>query len=88
MTVHTSVYDDTESAFGVTGTASDVRDRSTRSGDVMATVSRSSSLARVIGRACLGPFVVLGGLLLLVFGFAALAVAVQVMLVLLGHARV
>jgi len=54
----------------------------------MATVSRSSSLARVIGRAFLGPFVVLGGLLLLVFGFAALAVAVQVVRVLLGHAWV
>jgi hypothetical protein len=54
----------------------------------MATVSRSSSLARLIRWACLGPFVFLGGLLLLVFGFAALAVAVQVVRVLLGHARV
>ena len=49
----------------------------------MATASRLPSLPRVIAWACLGPFVVLGGVLLLTFGFAALAVAVRLVLVLL-----
>jgi hypothetical protein len=47
----------------------------------MSTASRSPSLVRTIAWACLGPFAVLGGFLLLIFAFAALAVAVRLALV-------
>jgi hypothetical protein len=50
----------------------------------MSAVSRSSSLLRVIKWACLGPVVVLGGLLLLIFGLSALAIAVRLMGVVLS----
>ena len=50
-----------------------------------ATASRSPSLFRVIAWACLGPFVALGGLALLVFGFGALAVGVRLLLALFRH---
>ena len=50
----------------------------------MATVRRSSSLLRVVKWATVGPFVVLGGLLVLVFAFGALAIAVRLVLTLLG----
>jgi hypothetical protein len=51
----------------------------------LSTASRSPSLLRVVGWACLGPFAALGGLALLVFGFGALAVGVRLLLVLLKH---
>jgi hypothetical protein len=50
----------------------------------MPTVSRSSSLLRVIKWASFGPFVVLGGLLLLILGLGALAIAVRLLGVLLS----
>ena len=54
----------------------------------MSTASRSSSLLRIIAWACLWPFVAVGGLALLVFGFGALAVGVRLVQVLLKHAGV
>jgi hypothetical protein len=54
----------------------------------MATVSGSPSLVRVIAWACFGPFVALGGLALLVFGFGALAIAARLLLALFGHGGV
>jgi hypothetical protein len=51
----------------------------------IATASRSPSLLRIIGWACFGPFVALGALALLVFGFGALAVGVRLLLALFGH---
>lgn len=51
----------------------------------MSTASRSPSLLRVIAWACLGPFAVVGGFAALVFGFAALAVCVRLLLALFGH---
>ena len=51
----------------------------------MATVSRPPSLLRFIAWACVGPFVALGGLALLVFGFGALAVGVRLLLALFRH---
>ena len=58
--------------------------RTTRYG-VMSRTSRSPSLLRVIAWTCLGPFAALGGLVLLVFGFGALAVGVRLVLALFGH---
>jgi len=52
----------------------------------MSTASRSLSLLRIVAWACFGPFVALGGLVLLVFGFGALAVGVRLLLALFGHA--
>ena len=58
----------------------------TRGGDMStASASRSPWLFRVIAWACLGPFVALGGLALLVFGFGALAVGVRLLLALFRH---
>jgi len=54
----------------------------------MSTASSSHSLVRVVAWACLGPFIALGGLLLFVFGFAALAVAFRLVFVLLKQAGV
>jgi len=51
----------------------------------MATAFRAPSLLRVIAWACFGPFVALGGLALLVFGFGALAIGVRLLLALFGH---
>jgi len=39
----------------------------------------------VIAWACLGPFVAVGGLALLVFGFGALAIGVRLVLALFGN---
>jgi hypothetical protein len=52
----------------------------------MSTVSRSSSLPRVIACACLAPFVALGGLALLVFGLAALAIGLRLVVALVSGA--
>jgi hypothetical protein len=52
----------------------------------MSTVSRSSSLPRVIAWACLAPFVALGGLALVVFGLGALAIGVRLVAALLSGA--
>lgn len=78
------VYDYGASAFDVRGCDVGRSRCSTPRGDAMPTVSRSSSLLRVIKWACLGPFVVLGGLLLLIFGLGALAIAVRLLGVLLS----
>ena len=51
----------------------------------MSTISRSPSLLRVVAWACLAPFVVLGGLALLVFGLGALAIGVRLLLALFGY---
>jgi len=53
----------------------------------MITASRSPSLLRVIAWACCAPFVAIGSLALLVFGFGALAVGVRLLLALFGHGR-
>ena len=53
----------------------------------MSTVSRSPSLPRAIAWVCLGPFVALAGLVLLVFGLGALAIGVRLMVALLSSAR-
>jgi hypothetical protein len=52
----------------------------------MSTVSRSSSLPRIIVWACVGPFVALGGLALVVFGLGALAIGVRLVAALLSGA--
>jgi hypothetical protein len=52
----------------------------------MSTLSRSPSLPRVIVWACLGPFVALGGLALLVFGLGALAIGLRLVVALLSGA--
>ena len=54
----------------------------------MYTASRSHSPLRAIAWACFGPFVALGGLLLLVFGFGVLAIAVRLAAVLFKHAGI
>ena len=54
----------------------------------MSTVSRTSSLLRAIVWACLGPFVALGGLVLVVFGLGALALGVRLVVALLSSAGV
>ncbi len=54
----------------------------------MSTTSRSHSLLRFVAWTWLGPFAVVGGLLALVFGFAALAVSVRLLLALFGHGGV
>jgi hypothetical protein len=64
------------------------RSGSTGHGDSMSTASRSHFLLRAIAWACLGPFVALGGLAVCVFGFAALSVAVRLVLVLFTQAGV
>ena len=51
----------------------------------MSTASRSPSLLRVIAWVCLAPFAAVGGLAVLVFGFAALAIGVRLLLTLFGH---
>ena len=50
----------------------------------MAMAPRSSALRSAVKVIVIGPFVVLGGLLLLVLGFGALAIAARVILVLLS----
>jgi hypothetical protein len=52
----------------------------------MSTVSRSSSLPRVVVWACLGPFVAIGGLALVVFFLGALAIGVRLVAALLSGA--
>ena len=51
----------------------------------MSTASRAPSLLRVIAWVCLGPFAAIGVLVVLVFGFGALAVCVRLLLALFGH---
>jgi hypothetical protein len=51
----------------------------------MATVSRSPFFLRAILWVCLGPFVALGGLALLVFGLGALAIGVRLVAALLSR---
>ena len=52
--------------------------RSSKGGTV-AVAQRSSSLARLLRWTIVGPFVALGGLMLLVFSFAALAVVARLL---------